>query len=89
MDEMRIKCRDANCPFQVDSGDFDMGEAAGQFAYIEDPDGSLIEFVETQKVPIMKKLSWYLDLRKRNPEKPLPRFMIKAMGLSKAKSPVN
>ena len=31
-----------------------MGDAAGQFAYIEDPDGTLIEFVETHKVPLVK-----------------------------------
>ena len=33
-----------------------MGEAAGHFSYIQDPDGTLIEFVETHKVPILKKL---------------------------------
>ena len=40
-------------PFTVDSSrafnegeSFDMGEAAGQFAYIEYPDGSLIDLVE-------------------------------------------
>jgi len=27
---------------------------------------SLIEFVETHKVPILKKFGWYLDLRKRD-----------------------
>lgn len=85
MDALRGKCLAHKCPFTVDSGDFDMGEAAGQFAYIEDPDGTLIEFVETQKVPIMKKLGWYLDLRKRDPHKPLPKFMLKAMGLNKVK----
>jgi hypothetical protein len=61
-------------PFTVDSkashaGDsFDMGEAAGYFAYIEDPDGTLIEFVETHKVPILKKFGWYLDMRRRDPQ---------------------
>jgi len=33
-----------------------MGEASGHFAYVEDPDGTLIEFVETHKIPIIKKL---------------------------------
>ena len=46
-----------------------MGEAAGHFAYIEDPDGTLIEFVETLKIPIIKKLGWYINLEKRAPEK--------------------
>jgi len=89
MDEMREKCKSAGCGFTVDSGDFDMGEAAGQFAYIEDPDGTLIEFVETHKVPIIKKLGWYLDMKKRNPAKSLPRWMLQAMGLGQKKSPVN
>jgi len=86
MSALRQKCKDYGCAFTVDSGDFDMGEAAGQFAYIEDPDGSLIEFVETHKVPILKKLNWYLDLRKRKPGQSLPRWMLKAMGLSRVKS---
>lgn len=85
MDQLREKCQNYGCPFTVDSGDFDMGEAGGQFAYIEDPDGTLIEFVETHKVPIMKKLNWYLDLKSRNPEKPLPRWMLRAMGLNRKK----
>jgi hypothetical protein len=63
-----------------------MGEAAGYFSYIEDPDGTLIEFVETHKIPLLKKLGWYLDLRKRsNPEKPLPRLLLKALGLGRVK----
>lgn len=85
MDALRGTCLAYGCPFTVDSGDFDMGEAAGQFAYIEDPDGTLIEFVETHKVPIMKKLGWYLDLRKRPPGKALPTWMLKAMGMSRVK----
>ena len=42
---------------------------AGGFVYIEVPDGTLIEFVETHKIPVMKKLGWYLNLRKRNPKR--------------------
>lgn len=86
MDALREKCKKANCAFTVDSGDFDMGEAAGHFAYIEDPDGALIEFVETHKVPILKKINWYLDLKKRPAGKSLPRWMLKAMGLSRVKN---
>ena len=89
MDALRKDCSDFGCAFQVDSGDFDMGEAAGKFAYIEDPDGTLIEFVETLKVPILKKIGWYLDLRKRDQKRNLPRWMIKALGLNKKTKPVN
>lgn len=89
MNELKEKCAKNNCPFQVDSGDFDMGEAAGHFAYIEDPDGALIEFVETHKLPIMKNLGWYKDLKKSDPTKTLPNWMLKAMKFNRKKSPVN
>ena len=71
-------------PLRVDSGnqDFDMGEAAGHFAYIEDPDGTLIELVETLKIPILKKIGWYLNLKKRPPQKPLPDWMLKLLKFS-------
>lgn len=87
MAEMKQHCESKGHPFTVDSsGSFDMGEAAGYFSYIEDPDGTLIEFVETHKVPILKKIGWYLDLRKRKrPEKPLPGWMLKMMGMGRVK----
>jgi catechol 2,3-dioxygenase-like lactoylglutathione lyase family enzyme len=80
-------CMERGHPFTIDSsGSFDMGEAAGYFSYIEDPDGTLIEFVETHKIPLIKKIGWYLDLRKRsNPQRPLPRLMLKALGLGRVK----
>ena len=64
----------------------DMGDAAGPVAYIEDPDGTLIEFVETHKVPIAKKLGLSLNLKNRHPEKPLPKWMLKALSLMRVKS---
>lgn len=87
MADMKKFCAEKGHPFTVDSsGSFDMGEAAGYFSYIEDPDGTLIEFVETHKIPLLKKIGWYLDLRKRkNPEKSLPVLMLKALGLGRVK----
>ena len=86
MTTLKEACKAAGFPFTIDSEDsFDMGEAAGRFAYIEDPDGTLIEFVETHKMPLMKKFGMYLDLRKRSPSKPLPRWMIKALGLARVR----
>lgn len=83
MADMRRLCSEKGHPFTVDSnpeeGSFDMGEAAGHFSYIEDPDGTLVEFVETHKLPIAKKIGWYLDLRKRDPEKPLPDWMLRTL----------
>lgn len=86
MEALKLKCESAGHPFTVDGGaGFEMGEAAGHFTYIEDPDGALIEFVETKKIPIMKKFGWYLDLRKRAPEKALPTWMLKALSLNRKK----
>ena len=87
MAQLEEKCKAAGFPFTVDSGNtFDMGEAGGRFSYIEDPDGAWIEFVETHKVPVMKKWGWYIDLKKRDPNKALPRFVLKAMGLNKVRN---
>ena len=78
-------CESKGHPFTVDScpdGErFDMGDASGHFTYIEDPDGTLIEFVEAHKVSIIKKLGLAIDMGKRNPEKPLPKLLFRLMGL--------
>jgi len=86
MAELKRICEASGHPFTVDSANsFDMGEAAGHFTYIEDPDGALIEFVETHKVPIMKKIGWYINLKNRNPEKSLPTFLLKAFAINRVK----
>ena len=92
MEELKNDCEAKGFPFTVDSSvkhnndnSFDMGEAAGHFSYIEDPDGTLIEFVETHKVPIMKKFGWYLNMKKRDPQKSLPNWMLSALAMNKVK----
>jgi hypothetical protein len=86
MENLRTFCQSKGYPFTVDSAEsFDMGEAAGRFAYTEDPDGTLIEFVEAHKVPILKKIGWYYNLKNRAVQKPLPSFMLWAMGLMRVK----
>ncbi|RFC53786.1 VOC family protein [Brumimicrobium aurantiacum] len=86
MDQLQKECEAAGFPFTVDSGaTFDMGEAGGRFSYIEDPDGAWIEFVETHKVPVMKKIGWYINLKNRAPKKSLPKWMLKAMGMNRVK----
>ena len=57
-----------------------MGDASGHFTYIADPDGTLIELVETHKVPIVKKLGWFIDMKKRDASKPLPKFLFRMIG---------
>ena len=78
-------CASKGHPFTVDScpdgEQFDMGDASGHFTYIEDPDGTLIEFVEIHKIPVAKKLGWFIDMRHRDPRKPLPKFLFQMMGL--------
>jgi catechol 2,3-dioxygenase-like lactoylglutathione lyase family enzyme len=92
MEALKQDCESRGFPFTVDSSvkhnkdnSFDMGEAAGHFSYIEDPDGTLIEFVETHKVPILKKYGLYLNMKKRDPRKPLPNWMLSALALNKVK----
>lgn len=90
MSALKTECEQNGFPFTVDStqkhsNTFDMGEAAGHFSYVEDPDGTLIEFVETHRIPIIKKLGWYLDLRKRHPEKDLPSWLLKALRFNRFK----
>ncbi|MEO6884521.1 MAG: VOC family protein [Bacteroidia bacterium] len=86
MANLEKECTEKGFPFTVDSANsFDMGEAAGHFSYIEDPDGTLIEFVETHKIPILKKIGWYLNLQKRNPEKSLPMWLLKSLSLNRVR----
>lgn len=90
MKALESECNAKGFTFTVDSNpgadsSFDMGDAAGHFTYIEDPDGTLIEFVETHKVPILKKIGLYVHLKNRDPHKSLPKWMLKAMGLNRVK----
>lgn len=86
MDALKERMKQNGVHFTVDSADtFDMGESGGRFSYAEDPDGTLIEMVETHKVPLLKRFGWYLNLKKRGQHKPLPNWMISAMGLNKVK----
>jgi catechol 2,3-dioxygenase-like lactoylglutathione lyase family enzyme len=86
MDLLKTECEIGGFPFTIDSSDtFDMGEAGGRFSYIEDPDGTWIEFVETHKVPIIKKIGWYLNLKNQKPGKFLPNWMLKLMAINRVK----
>ena len=86
MKELEKNFADHGYPFTVDSStSFDMGEAAGHFSYIEDPDGTLIEFVETYRIPILKKIGWYLDVSKRDRTKTLPDWMLGTLKFNRVK----
>jgi catechol 2,3-dioxygenase-like lactoylglutathione lyase family enzyme len=86
MKQLSARCADVGCAFTVDSSNsFDMGKAAGHFSYIEDPDGTLIEFVETHKIPIFEKLGLFLNIKNRAPEKPLPNWMLGMLALNRVR----
>ena len=88
MDALRERALSFGYPFTVDSAramdTFDMGDAAGNFAYIQAPEGTLIEFVETHKIPLIKKLGWYIDFRKRG-NHPLPNWILKLFRFKRVK----
>lgn len=87
MSSLREKAKRIGHGFVVDSeNSFDMGEAAGQFAYVQDHDKTLIELVETHKVPILKKLSWYIHLKGKKNQKPLPWVVFKVLGMKRVKT---
>ncbi len=94
MGDIKKFCEEKGHPFTVDSNPeiyesddelFGMGDAAGHFTYIEDPDGTLIEFVEAHRITLLKKIGWHLNLKKRNPEKALPNWMLKTMAWNRVK----
>ena len=87
MEALKNHCQNHKIPFTVDSGPhFSMGDAVGHFAYIEDPDGTLIEFVETKKVPILKKFNWFFKFSKEKMYQPVPKWMIKAFRFHRVRS---
>ena len=86
MELLQNECTKKGFPFTVNSADsFDMGSAAGHFSYIADPDGTLIEFVETHKLPIIEKLGWYMKLKGRDPNRSLPNWMVNTLAFSRIK----
>ncbi len=74
-------------PFTCDSKNaLNMGDHTEVHCiYVEDPDGTLIEFTEVYKIPILKKIGWFLDVEKRDPKKPLPSWILKGMRFSRVK----
>ncbi|MDR2962354.1 MAG: VOC family protein [Bacteroidales bacterium] len=89
MDALRMYCAEKGYAFTVDSHEalkgnsFDMGDSQGQFSYIEDKGGTLIEFVEAHKLPLVKGLA--LNLKKRNPHKPIPTILLKMLRFKRYK----
>lgn len=86
MDGLKQTMEQNGYPFTVDSaGSYAMENASGRFCYVEDPDGTLIELVQTDRVPVIKKLGWYIHLSNRTHQKPLPNWQVSMLGLNKVK----
>ncbi|MFP4373696.1 MAG: VOC family protein [Spirochaetaceae bacterium] len=86
MDALKEACEQAGVPFTVDSGEtFDMGDAGGRFAYVEDAAGTLVEFVETHKLPILPALGLNVNLTKGGPGKSVPRWVIRLLALKRTR----
>jgi catechol 2,3-dioxygenase-like lactoylglutathione lyase family enzyme len=86
MKVLEQECRVAGHPFIVDSeSSVEVGEASGHYSYITDPDGTWIEFIETYRIPLVKNIGWYLDLKKRRPEKPIPDWVLKTLRFNRVK----
>ena len=72
--------------FTCDSDDaLDMGTTKVHCTYINDPDETWLEMIEVYKVPIIEKWGIFLNVEKRDPLKPLPDFMLKALRFSRIK----
>lgn len=79
MDGLKSHCASNGIAFSVDSeSNFDMGDTGGRFAYVEDPDGTLIELVEVLKFPISKKPRIQIPLHWKI-LKPLPMALLKVL----------
>ncbi|MGJ3260963.1 MAG: VOC family protein [Rhodospirillales bacterium] len=77
---------EAGYPTTIRSNDdFKIGDAAGSFAYVEDLDGTLVEIIETRRIPILKAIGWYLDLTKRERSSPVADWMLKALALMRVR----
>jgi hypothetical protein len=86
MNSLKRFAKSLSFTFTVDSEtSFRMDTSGGRFCYVEDPDGSLIELVETHKIPVIKKIGWYLNLKARKKKGPLPSWMVRCLGLSKVR----
>ncbi len=88
MEDLKEECAAKGHAMTVDSNPnpneavFEMGKAGGRFTYIEDPDGGLIEFVETKKLPIIEKLGWYMPIKGT---KRLPNWMLHTLAFGRVK----
>ncbi len=91
MEAIKKHCESVGHPFLVDSYEtergqsFNMGNVMSRVAYINDPDGTAIEFVETHKVPLIPALGLAINLQKKKTNKNVPDWVLKLLALKKVK----
>jgi len=87
MKKLEQKMSDGNHPFTCDTKDvLSMGDSTKvHCVYVDDPDGILIEMIEVFKIPLIEKWGIYLNLEKRNPTKPLPKWLLGLMSFMRVK----
>ena len=87
MTQLEIEFAKNGFPFTCDSTNaLNMGNNTQvHCTYIEDPDGTLVELIEVYKIPILKKIGWFLNVEKRDPKKPLPSWILKGLRFSAVK----
>ncbi len=86
MNALGVDLAAAGYGFTCDSRNaLSMGNTKVHCTYIHDDDRTLIEMIEVYKVPIIEKWGVFLNVEKRDPLKPLPNFMLKALRFSRIK----
>ena len=76
--------RGAKPLLEPNTEDFEMGHGAtALFAYLVDPDGTMIELAEPTRLNLVKKIGFNLQTRK--PGKPLPRWLMKLVRFNRYK----
>lgn len=84
MAEVEKDLRAKGFPFTCDSSNgLSMGKTRVHCTYIEDPDGTLLELIEVFKIPIVEKWGIFMNVEKRDPLKPYPKFMLKSLRFSR------
>lgn len=84
-------CKSRGHPFTIDSQEtergasFEMGKVTSRVAYIDDPDGTPIEFVETHRLPILPALGIAVDLGSGAHQKSVPDWLLKLIKFRKVK----
>jgi len=73
--------------FRCDTNDaLSMGDHTSvHCTYIDDPDECWIELIEVHKIPILEKLGLFLNVQKREPSQPLPKWMLYALKFNRIK----